>query len=146
MQLKPRYNKGDRIGQRYQVHEVLMGGMGEVYLCLDLETIRPLALKTFQARFFTNQRIRELFSSEVATWVALEKHPNIVRCFFLDEIENQPFMLLEWVIGNELDGNSLRSMLRRGALGLRPALDRTIDICRGLIHADRKRPGISTGT
>lgn len=47
MNLQPRYRKGDKIGGRYQVHQALMGGMGEVYLCLDLETIQPYALKTF---------------------------------------------------------------------------------------------------
>lgn len=35
-QRQPRYKPGDKIGGRYQVHKALMGGMGEVYLCLDL--------------------------------------------------------------------------------------------------------------
>ena len=30
---KPRYQRGDRIGGYYQVHQALMGGMGEVHLC-----------------------------------------------------------------------------------------------------------------
>ena len=51
MQSQPRYQPGDKIGGRYQVHQALMGGMGEVYLCLDLETDQPFALKTFQQRF-----------------------------------------------------------------------------------------------
>lgn len=116
--------------------------MGEVYLCLDHETRKPFALKTFQAHFFTNQKLRESFSSEAATWVALGKHANIVRCFFMNEIENQPFIFLEWVFGTERHGSSVRGMLRNGGLGLRPALDITIDTCRGLIHADQRRPGI----
>jgi hypothetical protein len=32
MQNQPRYQKGDKIGGRYLVHQTLMGGMGEVYL------------------------------------------------------------------------------------------------------------------
>ena len=79
MNAKPRYKPGDRIGGRYQVHQALMGGMGEVYLCLDLELNIPLALKTFQQRFLTNPKVCKAFENEVATWVALEKHPNIVR-------------------------------------------------------------------
>lgn len=81
MQTQPRYKKGDKIGGRYLVHQALMGGMGEVYLCLDLEQNYPFALKTFQSRYLTNPKLREAFNREVATWVALEKHPNIVRCF-----------------------------------------------------------------
>jgi serine/threonine protein kinase len=142
MRPKPRYQPGDKIGGRYQVHQALMGGMGEVYLCLDLETIQPFALKTFQQRFLTNPKLREAFENEVATWVALEKHPNIVRCFYMDTLDNQPFMFLEWIAGEEGRDPDLRGWLRRGPLDLRLALDFTIDICRGLIHADLKQPGI----
>ncbi len=58
MQHQPRYKKGDKIGGRYLVHQALMGGMGEVYLCLDLETINPFAFKTFQAPQLTNPKFR----------------------------------------------------------------------------------------
>ena len=90
---KPRYQPGDRIGGRYQVHKALLGGMGEVYLCLDLEEMVPYALKTFQPRY-QSSLLRRAFEQEVATWVALEKHPNIVRCFLMDILDNQPFMVL----------------------------------------------------
>ena len=71
---KPRYQPGDRIGGRYQVHQVKMGGMGEVYLCLDLEENYPYALKTFQRRYLTNpQLLRKSFEKEVSTWISLEK-------------------------------------------------------------------------
>jgi len=71
MNPQPRYQPGDRIGSRYQVHKALMGGMGEVYLCLELETNYPCALKTFQQRYLTNpQLLRRAFEREVANWVA----------------------------------------------------------------------------
>src|SRR3712207_8635149 len=54
-------------------YTTLFRSMGEVYLCLDLETNQPYALKTFQQRFLTNRDIRKQFEQEVATWVALEK-------------------------------------------------------------------------
>jgi tetratricopeptide (TPR) repeat protein len=142
MQPQPRYHVGDKIGGRYLVHQALMGGMGEVYLCLDLETIQPFALKTFQQRYLTNPKLRAAFENEVVTWVTLEKHPNIVRCFYMDIIDNQPFMFLEWIASDESWGTDLRSWLRHGPLDLRLALDFTIDICRGLIHAGQKQPGI----
>jgi len=142
MRSQPRYQPGDRIGGRYQVHQALMGGMGEVYLCLDLETNLPFALKTFQQRYWTSLRLRAAFENEVATWVALEKHPNIVRCFLMDIVDNQPFMFLEWIAGDESRGTDLRSWLRHGPLGLQLALDFAIGICRGLMHAQEKQPGI----
>jgi tetratricopeptide (TPR) repeat protein len=142
MSIQPRYRKGDHIGGRYLVHQALLGGMGEVYLCLDLEENHPYALKTFQQRYLTNPHIRQLFAHEVGTWVSFEKHPNIVRCFRMETLDNQPFMFLEWVAGEEGRGTDLRSWLRHGPLDLRTALDFTIDICRGLIHAQAKQRGI----
>jgi serine/threonine-protein kinase len=139
---QPRYKPGDLIDRRYQVHKVKMGGMGEVYLCLDLETMQPYALKTFQQRYLINPKISEIFENEIATWVALERYPNIVRCFHMDILENQPFMFLEWIVGKEGWDSDLRSWLKYSPLNLRLALDFTIDVCRGLIYAQKKLPGL----
>jgi serine/threonine protein kinase len=139
---EPRYRKGDKIGNRYLVHQALAGGMGEVYLCLDLEWNLPLALKTFQARYLTNPKAVEYFKREAATWVALEKHPNVVRCFYMTTLDHTPFLFLEWVAGTEGEGTDLRDRLdRRGPLEPRLALEFTLDVCRALEHAEKKVPG-----
>lgn len=139
---QPRYHPGDLIGGRFHVYQVLRGGMGEVYLCLDLQDDMPFALKTFQQQFLGDSRVFDNFQHEVATWVALESHPNIVRCFYMDYYDNIPFMLLEWVAGEEDKGTDLQSWLRHGPLDMRLALDVMIHICNGLIHANQKQPGI----
>jgi tetratricopeptide (TPR) repeat protein len=137
-----RYREGDKIGGRYLVHKALAGGMGEVYLCLDLHETMPLALKTFQARYLASRKARELFEREAATWVALEKHPNIVRCFYMEKLDNIPFLLLEWVAGGEGPGADLRDLLSRGGpFEPRRALEFTLDVCRALEHAQKKVPG-----
>jgi serine/threonine protein kinase len=141
MQPTLRYNRGDKIGGRYLIHQALGGGMGEVYLCRDLEKDLPLALKTFRAQYLS-QGLHSAFYKEVATWVALDKHPNIVHCMFMDTLDKRPFMFLEWVASDENRGTDLRSWLRRGPLDSRLALDLTIDICRGLLHAGQKQPGL----
>ena len=143
MKPQPRYHPGDRIGGRYQVHKALMGGMGEVYLCLDLNTNHPYALKTFQQHHLTNSMaLQRSFETEVATWVALGKHPNIVRCYHMNILDNQPFMVLEWVVSQEKQGADLRSWLKHGPLDLKFALEIAIDICHGLIYAQATQPGL----
>ena len=137
-----RYHRGDRIGGRYQVHEVLRGGMGEVYLCLDQQEHEPCALKTFQQRYQIGQEIRQRFEREAYTWILLEKHPHIVRCFFLETLDYQPFLRLEWVAGEKGRGTDMRSWLQRGPLEPKQALEATIDICRGLEYAHAKIPGL----
>jgi serine/threonine-protein kinase len=116
--------------------------MGEVYLCLDTLHNYPIALKTFQERFLIDANVRESFRKEVSTWIALEKHPNIVRCFYMEEIDNRPFMFLEWIANVRTQGSDLRSWLTKGRLRSKLSLSFSIDICRGLVHAERKQPGI----
>ena len=140
--IKPRYKPGDKIGGRYLVHQALTGGMGEVYLCLDMAVNYPLALKTFHQLFLDNLATYKLFEREVATWVAFGQHPHIVRCLYMDNFENRPFMILEWIANDDPRGVDLRNWVRQGALDLRLALDFTIQICRGLIYIGQSKPGI----
>lgn len=143
---RSQYQPGDHIGDRYQVHRALWGGMGEVYLCLDLETRRPYALKTIQASRIASAARFALFRNEVENWIALEKHPNLVRCFFMKTLAGVPFMFLEWVASEEPHTRvDLRSRLAQGPLDLRTVLTIGIDICRGLAHAQHKRPGLVHG-
>lgn len=75
---QPRYKPGDKIGGRFEIHDINMGGMGEVYLCYDEETHSGVALKTFQQRYITN-RLQQKFFDEVAVWIELGIHQNIVH-------------------------------------------------------------------
>lgn len=142
MHCQTRYQPGDKIGGNFLVYQALLGGMGEVYLCEDLINESLIALKTFQSKYLESLTIYERFKDEVTTWIALENHPNIVRCYAMDFIDSQPFMILEWVACDENWGTDLRCWLSRGHLGLHQALCFTINICNGMIHAGQKKPGL----
>src|SRR5262245_34942716 len=116
--------------------------MGEVYLCMDSETADPYALKTFPAH---RPDLRSAFVREVETWIALGKNANIVRCFRMEILDNQPFLFLEWVIDDEIRHAALKNWVAEGTLELALSLDFTLDICRGLAHADGVRPGTVHG-
>jgi len=142
MPLELRYREGDKIGGRYLVYRALAGGMGEVYLCLDTQDMLPYTLKTFRTRYLASPKAREYFEREAATWVALEKHPNVVRCHYMYTLDTIPFLFLEWVAGAEGYGTDLRDWLeRRGPLEPRRALEFALDVCRALKHAQKKVPG-----
>lgn len=51
-------------------------------------------------------------------------------------------MVLEWIAGDERWGADLHGWIQTGPLDLQLALNFTIDICCGLIHAQQKQPGI----
>jgi hypothetical protein len=44
---------------------------------------------------------RTYFAREAGTWLALEKHPSVVRCFHMEMVDNIPFLFLEWVAAEE---------------------------------------------
>ncbi len=56
------YPPGARIAGQYEVAgRPLMGGMGIVYVCLDLEEDRPVALKTFKSESLPDRAARDRF-------------------------------------------------------------------------------------
>ena len=133
MNTEIRYRKGYKIGGRYIIHQPLKGGMGEVYLCYDSQGMEAYALKTFQKSYITTQLHKNLHA-EIGNWISLEKHPNIVRCFFLKTIDDIPFIFLEWVVGDATKGISLRDRLNLvRKLSLQEALLIIVDICQGLV-------------
>jgi serine/threonine-protein kinase len=143
MQGKPFYSPGDKIGGRFVVHQALKGGMGIVYLCIDERIPNlpyPYALKTFKEN---NPSVRELFETEVQTWIALERHQNIVKCEWMQDFDDIPFIVLEWITGDQSKGTDLRSWITPGQpLDQELALRFIIGICRGLRHAGEKVSGI----
>ena len=79
------YPPGARIAGRFEVAgRPLMGGMGIVYLCLDHQEQRPIALKTFRPELLPDRAARDRFLREGTAWVELGAHPNIVRCFIME--------------------------------------------------------------
>lgn len=127
---------GTIIANRYEVAgNPLMGGMGIVYLCMDLVEKRPVALKTFQPQFLPNRAARDRFLSEGTTWVNLGRHPHIVRCYAVEYIDPNAFLVLE-LIAKEQDREdaSLRAWL--GApMPVEQVLLFVLQIARGMQHA-----------
>jgi serine/threonine protein kinase len=146
MRPQPRYQPGDTIGGRFQVHQALMGGMGEVYLCYDDEGHRAVALKTLQSKFLSKPSARQLFVQEAAIWVQLQEHPNIVQAYhYIEDVDGLPYLVLEWVIGPREYGPSLRSWLKHGPLELSLSLNFAIHLIQGMMHAQEIFPVLAHG-
>ena len=62
--------------------------MGVVYMCYDREYQRVLALKTLQDRYLDSKKILDSFKKEALAWIHLEKHPYIVRAFWVRECKD----------------------------------------------------------
>ena len=66
------YEPGSRIAARYEVaSRPMMGGMGVVYVCMDHQDERPVALKTFKPEYLPDRDARDRFLREGTAWVDL---------------------------------------------------------------------------
>ena len=89
------YSPGTRIGQYEIAGRPLMGGMGIVYVCLDHQENRPVALKTFKPAYLPDRAARDRFLREGTHWVDLGAHPYIVRCYRVFRIDPEVYLVLE---------------------------------------------------
>ncbi len=140
----PGLTPGRVLGERYQIRTFLgEGGMGEVWLALDLKLRVEVALKSLHRERLGDERSLELLRREVraARQVA---SPNVCRIFDLVEADGLELVSMECV-----DGTTLAGVLReRGPLDLKEATEIASQLLigleaihgAGLVHRDIK-PG-----
>ena len=106
--------------------------MGEVFRADDLTLGQPVALK-FLPESMIDEFMLERFRNEVRIARRIS-HPNVCRVYDIGETDNQVFLSMEYV-----DGEDLSSLLRRiGRLPGDKALDIARKICAGLAAAHDK--------
>lgn len=127
---------GDKLENRWEIHKVMKGGMGVVYLVYDHEWNEVLAAKTFQDEVFARSAdIAPLFEREALAWVQLEAHPNIAQAAFVKTIEGKPVLFLEYVSGGDLGAWVGTARLTES---LPQVLRFAVAFCDGMIHMRSK--------
>jgi serine/threonine-protein kinase len=87
--------------------ELGRGGMGIVYLALDVRLDRPVALKVLPEHMAKDPDLRVRFLSEARTAAKLS-HPNIVPIHSVDEVGDFVFFAMGYIAGETL-GQRIRS-------------------------------------
>jgi serine/threonine protein kinase len=128
-----RFAPGILIAERYSIVSLLgRGGMGEVFRADDLTLGQPVALK-FLPESMIDRFMLERFRNEVRIARCIS-HPNVCRVHDIGESNNQVFLSMEYV-----DGEDLSSLSRRiGRLPRDKALEIARKICGGLAAAHDK--------
>jgi serine/threonine-protein kinase len=131
------------------------GGLGEVFVALDTELHRPVALKQMQPRYADDAPKRKRFVLEAEVTGGLE-HPGIVPVYGLGcYADGQPFYAMRFIQGDSLQEAVTRFHAAadfRGAT-FRQLLRRFVDVCnavayahsRGVLHRDLKPANVMLG-
>jgi serine/threonine-protein kinase len=150
------------VGTRFRIlRPHAKGGLGEVFVALDTELNRDVALKEIQDQFADDPRYRARFEFEAEVTGGLE-HPGIVPVYGLGTYaDGRPFYAMRFIRGNSLkeaiarfhaDGAVQRAPGGR-TLALQKLLLRFLDVCnavsyahsRGVLHRDLKPANIMLG-
>jgi serine/threonine-protein kinase len=100
--ISTRYSPGTRLGGRYDViHTLGWGGMAEVYLSVDRQLGREVAVKVIRERFAEDERFVKRFRREARAAASLS-HPNVVAVHDVGVHEGSPFIVMEHVPGRTL--------------------------------------------
>ena len=120
----------DRIG-KYQIRRlVARGGMGALYLAIDPDLDREVAVKVMSDDIMRDEQGRARFYREAKAAARLQ-HRNIVTVFDFAHDGDVPYIVMEF-----LRGQNLADRLRSGPPFTLPAtLDLTIQLCEGLHFA-----------
>ena len=117
------------------------GGMGIVYLAIDMVLDRPVAIKTLPAlRTETTQKLHR-----EARTMARVLHPNLALVYGTEQWRDTPMLIVEY-----LDGGTLRDGLRRGPVKFVEAIELGIVLAdvldrvhaAGVLHRDVKPSNI----
>jgi len=113
----------------YNILEKLgKGGMGVVYKAEDTKLKRKVAIKFLPREIAVSEEERERFKIEAQAAAALN-HPNIATIHAIEEHDDEMFIVMEYI-----DGQELRNLTK--IKNLSKVIDITIQITEGLKAAE----------
>ncbi len=130
---------------RYQLLRLVgCGGMSEVYLAHDSRLGRDIALKLLPSGITSDPRQVRRFEQEARAASAIS-HPNVGHIYEIGESQGRRYIAMEYVAGN-----TLREVLKGGALGIDRAIQIVIEVLGalkaahdvGVVHRDIKPENI----
>src|SRR5512132_4302423 len=123
---------GSRLGPYEILSPLGAGGMGEVWRAKDPRLGRDVAIKVLPASLSQDPDRLRRFEQE-ARAAGMLNHPNITAVYDTGSHEGAPYVVCEL-----LDGETLGTVLARGRLSSRKAIDYALQIAHGLAAAHEK--------
>ncbi len=130
-------NIHSRIGQIFGKCRILRligkGGMGKVWLAEHLFLKRKVAIKILARDFSNDPEEMSRFEKEAIAAAALD-HENIVTIYDIDEVQGRPFIVMEYVEGEDLE----QHLQRKGPMPVTRAAEVVLEVTKALDHAHHK--------
>ncbi len=111
------------------ISHIGFGGMGEVYRAYDTKNQRECALKVLNEEFKENSEMLARFKREYCAIASID-HPNVVKVYEFSVDAGRAYIAMEL-----LNGETLRSRLKRRLFNWRDALLLSLEIADGLASA-----------
>jgi WD40 repeat protein/serine/threonine protein kinase len=134
-------NEGDRFLEQYEVLGLLgKGGMGEVHRIYHKGWGIDLAIKTLKKELVDREHCVDFFEKECETWVSLDSHPHVVKCFYVRRLGGSPRIFMEFVHGGALSKwvRTKRLYGHEPEVNLARILDIAIQMAWGLEYAHKQ--------
>lgn len=137
---QPMLSSGQCLGHYEVIKPLGKGGMGQVYLALDIQLRRKVALKLLSSTCTNDVDRVKRFEQEAQAASALN-HPNIVTIHEIGQTESLRFISTEFI-----DGETLREHMKNTRLPLSKVLDIATQVASalhaaheaGIVHRDIK--------
>ena len=123
---------GTKLGPYEIQSQIGAGGMGEVYRARDLRLGREVAIKILPESFAQDAERLRRFEQESQAVAALN-HPNILAIYDVGTRDGSPYLVSEL-----LEGENLRTILEKGPIPQRKAIEYAVQIANGLAAAHDK--------
>jgi serine/threonine protein kinase/Tfp pilus assembly protein PilF len=124
------------IGQTISHYKILEklgeGGMGVVYLAEDTKLERKVAIKFLPRHIATNKDECERFKIEAKAAAAIN-HPNIAHIYAIEEADDEMFIVMEYI-----DGQELKEKISKSPITIDEAIKIATQIAEGLQAAHSK--------
>ena len=129
------------IAGRFELVEVVgSGGMSSVYRAYDRLLERPVAVKILHGHYLSDEEAVERFQREARSAAQLA-HPNIVTVIDRGEDDGRPYIVFEYV-----EGENLKQLVQRRGRAARRDGDRPGHPDRARRSRPRTSAASSTGT
>ncbi len=119
---------------RYKIDSSLgTGGMAEVFHAFDTVKKKHVAIKVLHTDLLLHQDHIRRFKQQAGTLLKLGEHKNIVKIFEIDEVDNIPYIVMEF-----LDGTNLSELLKKkNFLPFNFILSVLIQVCSAIEHVHK---------